>query len=449
MREKVIAEYHDLLKSDGGLNRELFAHLREMMDANRLSYDGRVLGISLRPHFLTREQFDNLTRCTEALVSAFAKTGAEMLRDPRVMDRVGLLEMERRLALVDPGFSNPAVTTRLDAFVRGNEIKFVEYNAENPSSLTDQAGLNQILFEVNALQTLAERYRLRQFNSADALLKSLLDTYREWGGKEAPNVAIVDWIDLPTANEFELLRNHFVGNGVPTIICSPDDLEYEDGKLRRGDFRIDLVYKRVIIHEYLARYDGTHPMARAYINGDVCMINPFRCKMLHKKACFELLTDEANHNWFTAEEREVIHHCVPWTRRVAERKTTFRRETIDLIDLIRKNRANFILKPNDDYGGEGIFLGHKSTQSEWDDRISIALNKDYVVQEIIELQTEEFPVFGKDSWSFEPMFVDVNPFVFRGKVNGAMVRLSDSPIVNVTSGGGETGFFVIEGKVAY
>jgi hypothetical protein len=27
-----------------------------------------------------------------------------------------------------------------------------------------------------------------------------------------------------------------------------------------------------------------------------------------------------------------------------------------------------------------------------------------------------------------------------------MVRLSDSPVVNVTSGGGETGFFVIEGE---
>jgi len=42
------------------------------------------------------------------------------------------------------------------------------------------------------------------------------------------------------------------------------------------------------------------------------------------------------------------------------------------------------------------------------------------------------------------MFVDTNPFVFSGKVCGAMVRLSDSPVVNVSSGGGETGFFVIE-----
>jgi hypothetical protein len=43
------------------------------------------------------------------------------------------------------------------------------------------------------------------------------------------------------------------------------------------------------------------------------------------------------------------------------------------------------------------------------------------------------------------MYVDTNPFLFTGRVEGAMVRLSDSPVVNVTSGGGETGFFVIEG----
>jgi Glutathionylspermidine synthase preATP-grasp len=447
MRDEAISEYHSLLNADDNLNRELFAHLREMMAVNRLSYDGRALGISLRPFLLSRRQYDKLTRSTELLVGAFDKTGDAMLADPRLMDRVGMLDMERTLALVEPGFSNPAVTTRLDAFVYDDVVKFVEYNAENPSSLTDQFGLNQILFELPAMQAFAERYRLRQFNSSEGLLKSLLDTYREWGGKEVPNVAIVDWANLPTASEFELLRNYFVGNGVPTIICPPGDLEYEGGKLRRGDFRIDLVYKRVIIHEYLARFDLTHAMTRAYINGDVCMVNPFRCKMLHKKACFELLTDDSNESWFTAQEKAVIRECVPWTRRVAERKTTHNGALVDLIEYIRKNRTDFVLKPNDDYGGHGLFLGYQSTESDWDEQIATALAEDYIVQEVIELHTENFPIFGEESWSYEPMYADLNPFVFRGKVNGAMVRLSDSPIVNVTSGGGETGLFVIEGRV--
>jgi hypothetical protein len=68
-----------------------------------------------------------------------------------------------------------------------------------------------------------------------------------------------------------------------------------------------------------------------------------------------------------------------------------------------------------------------------------------VVQEQVELRTEIFPIFSESRWALQPMYVDTNPFLFAGRVEGAMVRLSDSPVVNVTSGGGETGFFVIEG----
>jgi hypothetical protein len=72
------------------------------------------------------------------------------------------------------------------------------------------------------------------------------------------------------------------------------------------------------------------------------------------------------------------------------------------------------------------------------------LSEDYVVQEAVALHSEEFPIFSDDKWGLQPMFVDTNPFLFRGKVCGAMVRLSSSPVVNVTAGGGETGFFVLE-----
>ncbi|MGB9178313.1 MAG: hypothetical protein WCB68_03620, partial [Pyrinomonadaceae bacterium] len=447
MRARAIEKYHDLLARDGHLTPELFAHLKEGMRAGRLLYGERPIGVSLRPHFLTREQYNKLASASKILAGAFEKVAAALLSEPSLIDEVGLLEMERRLALVHPGFSQSGVTTRLDAFISGEEIKFVEYNAENPSSLPDQTGLNQILFEVRALQTFAERYHLRQFDPAASLLHALLATYREWGGRAEPHIAIVDWDNLPTEHEFILLRNYFASRGCPTIICSPEELEYDGTRLHRADFRIDVVYKRIIIHELLSKCDEKHPLIKAYVDRNVCLINPFPCKLMHKKAAFELLTDEERASWFTAEELEVIRRCVPWTRRVRERQTLYRGERIDLIEHVRKNRALFILKPNDDYGGHGVFLGHQASESEWEDHLSTALEADFIVQEIVELRTEEFPIFNDREWSIQPMFVDTNPFIFRGEVEGALVRLSDSPIVNVTSGGGETGFFVIEGEV--
>ena len=447
MREQAIREYHEALASDEELTPEFFARLRGGMRSMRLLYGERPVGVSLRPHFLARSQYDALRHASETLCGAFEKIVEALVSNPVLMERVRMDDATRRLALVDPGYKTAAVTTRLDAFVTGSEIKFVEYNAENPSSLPDQPGLNQLLFETRAMQEMAERYRLRQFDAVGALAASLLETYQEWGRHTFPHVAIVDWANLPTFHEFFLLRNYLAGQGIPTVICEPDELEYANGRLHRGDFRVDLVYKSVTINEFLARYDETHPLIRAYLNHDVCLVNSFRCKPVHKKASFELLTDELNADWFTPVEREVIQRCVPWTRVVRERKTWRASREIDLLEHISANRDSFILKPNDDYGGRGITFGNRASQSEWEQALHVALEGDYVVQETLDLHTEEFPVFNETEWRLQPMYVDTNPFLFKGRVQGAMVRLSDSPLVNVTSGGGETGFFVIEGKL--
>jgi hypothetical protein len=444
LRNRAIAEYHDLLAEDPALSATLFEKLRSGMRANRLVYGERPLGVALRPHVLDTIQFRTLARTAELVASALEKVTRSLIASPHLLPQFGLTDTEIKLALIDPGLPIAGITTRLDSFVHGTEIKFVEYNAENPSSLSDQEGLNRILFELPAMARFAERYRLQQFSPAQALLESLLETYHEWGGSGAPNVAILDWENLPTSNEFVLLRNHFAGHGVRTIICSPEQLDYDGTKLRCGDFRIDLVYKRVIIHEFLERYDETHPLIRAYTKRHVCMVNPFRCKIMHKKAIFESLTDQTSHQWLSSDEIEAIDRSVPWTRRVSDRRTTLNENEIQLLEFIRRNRAGLVLKPNDDYGGHGVFLGSQLDDRGWDDAISKALKGDYVVQEAIELRTEHFPIFGEGEWQLQPMFVDTNPFLFRGKVCGAMVRLSSSPVVNVTSGGGETGFFVLE-----
>jgi glutathionylspermidine synthase len=444
LREEAISHFHDLLAADETLSPVVFEKLRSAMRKKRLLYGERPIGVALRPHLLDHEQFQKLSQAAQRVTSALEKIATAVVQNPNLMQELGLTEAERKMALVDPGFSTAGVTTRLDAFVHGDEIKFVESNAENPSSLSDQEELNRVLLELPVMASFAPRYCLRQFSPVERLLETLLTTYHEWGGSGVPNVAIVDWKDLPTQSEFVLLQEHFSAQGVPTVVCSPDELDYEQRQLRCGVFRIDLVYKRVIIHEFLARYDDTHPLVRAYVNHDVCLVNPFRCKIMHKKAVFEMLTDEQRRDWFTKGEQEAIRQSVPWTRRVSDRMTTRKGRNIGLLEFIRKNRSMCILKPNDDYGGHGVYFGAQLDERRWDNAIENALSADYIVQDAIDLHPEMFPIFNESEWKLQPMFVDTNPFLFRGKVCGAMVRLSTTPLVNVTSGGGETGFFVIE-----
>ena len=115
---------------------------------------------------------------------------------------------------------------------------------------------------------------------------------------------------------------------------------------------------------------------------------------------------------------------VPWTRRVSDRKTTRKGEKINLLEFIRRNRSTFVLKPNDDYGGHGVYFGSQLDEREWQSAIEKALSADYIVQDALDLHPEVFPIFSETDWKLQPMFVDTNPFLFRGKVCGAMVRLS-------------------------
>ena len=102
-----------------------------------------------------------------------------------------------------------------------------------------------------------------------------------------------------------------------------------------------------------------------------------------------------------------------------------------------------MLKPNDDYGGHGVFLGWKTAPDEWQHAMSIALERPYVVQARVPMKKFSMPTF-TDRVRMEEMFVDFNPFLFHNEPEGALIRLSSSSLLNVTSGGGQTALLVLE-----
>ncbi|HEX7295014.1 MAG TPA: hypothetical protein VF251_04620, partial [Pyrinomonadaceae bacterium] len=146
---------------------------------------------------------------------------------------------------------------------------------------------------------------------------------------------------------------------------------------------------------------------------------------------------------FSDDEIEMIQRHIPWTRVVAPGKTTYRDDEYDLLPLLANERQHFVLKPNDDYGGHGIFLGWETDAAEWSRAIDIALKRPYVVQERVPAERITMPMFSPNL-GLEEMFVDFNPFLFENKVEGALVRLSTSAIVNMTAGGGQSALLVLE-----
>jgi uncharacterized circularly permuted ATP-grasp superfamily protein len=109
---------------------------------------------------------------------------------------------------------------------------------------------------------------------------------------------------------------------------------------------------------------------------------------------------------------------------------------------VRANRERLVMKPNDEYGGKGVFIGWETSPADWDAAIETALQASYVVQEKVELLRQSFPLLDGEL-AFRDLVVDLDPFVFMGEVEGFLTRLSGTSLANVTSGGGQVPAFLV------
>ena len=217
------------------------------------------------------------------------------------------------------------------------------------------------------------------------------------------------------------------------------------GRLRKDEFEIDIVYKRLLLNEYLPIMLDHPALLNAYRAGGVCMVNSFRSKLIHKKALFAVLTDQRHEDLFTATEQLTIAAHVPWTRIVKEQQTDHFGRAINLLEFVSRNRDKFVLKPNDDYGGHGITIGWNTNETQWNEALQDAVaDGDYLVQERVPTAREIFPALTAGGRiEFAEQLVDLDPLLFNGRVGSAFTRLSSTELANVTSGGGMVPTYII------
>src|SRR4249920_190167 len=302
----------DTLKMCGRLS----AQMRE----RRLRFGDRVVCPFLRPFFLDAADEARVRGVAEMLWRLGERVAAEAIGTPQLLADLALSDDEIRLAQIDPGYATTSTAARADAFILPDSLQFAEYNAESPAGL----GYSQLLAEMfhgePVMAAFRERFDVRFARPIEALLAALLASYKEWGGTASPpRIAIVDWREVPTFSEFEILRDAFIALGVPTVICDPRDLEFATGSrfsagtgrgLYANGERIDLVYRRVLINDMLARPTECRALLDGYRSRTVCVANSLRCKIPHKKAFFAVLTDERYADLFSAAEREMIDRHV-------------------------------------------------------------------------------------------------------------------------------------------
>jgi hypothetical protein len=447
MFPEAVARYHDLLK-----NPELAEASRALLDEGleraKLIFGGRRLSPYLRPHFVSEPDFANICRVCETVWSAIQKVKDAAVAGPKVIDDLGLTEIEYELVSIDPGYVAVSPTARLDSFLTESAYSFVELNGESPAGIAYADAAYDIFSSLPVMKEFAADYNLRPMYGRRLMLDVLLSSYEEFLGRKPerpPRIAIVDLAGVPTVKEFELFREFFEQAGYPSVICTPQELEFRDKRLSIAGKEIDIVYKRLLVNEYLPFIREYPALLDAYRAGAICMVNSFRSKLIHKKALFAVLTNPKHAGLFSDNELAAIRAHVPWTRMVKDERTDYFGRDVNLLDFIRADGERMVLKPNDDYGGHGITIGWNVDQRGWDEAINEALaNGDYLVQERVPTARETFPALTDDGRvEFAEQLVDLDPLLFNGKVGSAFTRLSFTELANVSSGGGMVPTYII------
>jgi uncharacterized circularly permuted ATP-grasp superfamily protein len=444
---RAVEAYHDLL-ADEELAEGSADQLQRAQHEANLYFGEHPLSISLRPRLISRADWERAVSAAEAVGGALAVLESALLADADLRRELDLDPLEEQLALAYPGCRLSSPSARLDSFF-ADEVRYVEYNAESPAGMAYGDALAEVMDTLPVMRRFRQRWQLRALPTRQAQLECMLQAFREWGGAAVPSVAIVDWKGVPTVAEFEMFRQYFLAHSVPCVIADPESLSYDGTVLRAEDgTAISIVYRRVLSSELLAHGGGSDPVCRAYLDGNVVVVNTFRAKLLHKKMSLALLSDDRYASLFSTAQQAAIDRHIPWTRRLREGRSTRRGEAIaDLVAYVGEHRETLVLKPNDEYGGKGVVLGWTVDDHEWEQVVRMALHETYVVQEAVAVPREDWPLAVGGAIEMVDMAVDIDPYLFGGRVGGALVRLASSALLNVTAGTGSVvPTFVVEGE---
>jgi hypothetical protein len=400
-------------------------------------FNGHTIPFVLMPHFVSPGQVRRVRRAVECLSVVLNRFCEAYPEDERLREELALPDLEDALIRIDPGYEDPLRICRLDAFLSGYDVKFLEFNADSPAGI----GYTDVLYD-----GLRSRIRLprveAEFDTAyepmlPLLVETLLDAYRQRRADrpdlpEQPVLALVDVPGSPSVPEFRIVCEAASRTGIEALHATTDELEYDGSVLRAGGRPVHLVYRRVLIDD-LEEGDLT----AAARDGSVCVVNPARARVANNKKLFALLDDPRFSHLVNPREAEVIAATIPWTRVLRPGRVTYGQWVVDLLDFVSDNRSRLVLKPASEYGGHGVALGIETEQAEWDAIIERhAELGDFIVQEYVPVPEEMFPTVEDGHVQMRLKRFNINPFGIGGRYAGMITRISDRAVINVSAGGG-------------
>ena len=417
--------YIDLIKEDKKKYSDDFLEFKKSVENSRAIYQGEIVPATYQGFFFDSKELDNFSKWTSMMVKIGGKIVNEYLSNENYRKHFNYDKDLENLILHYPGYDMPVVIGRYDIFYNGKEdFVFCEFNTDGSSAMNEEEEVSSRLLKTKGMRDFSERYNLEL--SGFELFYSLIDTltslYREIRGEKKPNVAILDFIDKGTSEEFEVFKEKFIEKGYNCEILDPRDLKYENGKLVKDGYVIDLVYRRAVTSDLMERKDEIKDFLKAYMDNAFVMFGSFRSQLMHSKLIFKILRIEDTKNILTDEENKFIEKHIPFTEELNEKK--------DYEEVIN-NKDKYILKPNDGYASHGVFVGRDFTDEEFEKKVRNIKEGTYIYQAYYDVTPTPFVVFDEDKNLKVLDYTHVlGLFIYGEKFSGMYSRIGRESIVS-------------------
>ena len=414
-------------------NKDLYLSCLEKSSAK---INDIVIKSFFHPYILSNSDFMWIKEKTETLWGILEKTAQLLLTEKEVRDFFDFPTELVELLQVDPKYPINVPVTRFDAFFnKDNSLYFCEFNADGTSGMNETNTMEECFLDTEMGRHLVNKYSLNHCELRKSLLSTLLENYRFFDASNKPVIAIVDFMDKATIAEFEALKNAFIEEGYNTLICDIRNFSYKNNKLWYNGKSIDLVYRRAVTSDILARYNEVQEFIKAYKNNAFCLVGSFRSEAAHSKLVFTFLTSETAEKFFSHEEIKFLKTHLPKTSKLISKDKLLNAE-------IFSQRESYLIKPHNSYGGQGLYIGRDCSLKEWQNIIEQNIDKNYIVQEVIKVPQEEFVV---SQGTIEKLKVNLSPYLFNGKLTGFYTRVSTIDIITTSLGGALIPTFVQQG----
>ncbi|RJP24655.1 MAG: hypothetical protein C4520_03640 [Candidatus Abyssobacteria bacterium SURF_5] len=430
--EAIYRDFDNYLRHDPARMRKEVQDYEKTAAESHLRYAGMALLVAFYPFIVTEEQVQYISGVAESMIRLMEKITHLFLKEPAIRRQFNFSAKQLELIEADPGYRRAIPCARFDSFYDGAGLRFSELNTDGSSGMDGADRIARIFLSSPAMKEFFGNSNLRLFSINQCVLEALLTCYKEYSGQAAPpkpRIAIVDWKEVRTIEEFYGFAEFCRQSGYETIVADPRELEYDGRSLSHRGQRIDLIYRRVVSREFVERLEEVRAMARAFVDQNVCVVGSFRSDVAFSKRAFAVVQNPALYEYFTEEERRLVAAHVPWTHLYKDEEIEHGGQRIRIPELAKEKQEDFVLKPSYLYEGRGVKVGSLTNRKEWEDLTVSALNNDYVIQERIDIPAMPVAVWN-DQMRMEERWIHLGEFVFGGRFCGLYCRAANKLVID-------------------